>query len=613
MTAKRTASGNLHIDMHVIECKMGQKAEIHLEKAHEQVENGLSHLIPAFMPREAEDEIERPDARYWWLQLHRLIASKSQIENVERSEILVALERLVEGQYSISWGAAFFTIWTNINTEEIDPKLSWTFQFKDKSIQINHISIGSLAALKLCNGDKIIPITWADNCLLYESQLKIQSDTVEDSEPYFDNDVFDQDEAFSATNNKHPDNKKYEVNNSDADDEYGEVFQSEIDENVIRVPDRIFLGHSTHGKRAFFWEFGHQGLHNRHMLIFGSSGMGKTYAIQCLLNELSGKGQNSLIIDYTNGFLPNQLERLTVENLRPKQHILRKEPLPISPFKPQTQNIDGIDLPESHSTAAKRTAAIFKTVYNLGDQQFSVLFDAIMDGLGSFGNNFNLDDLLNVLESYLDGKSHARMTIQSTMSKIKPFVLDKPFSSDVGGIGWDAIFSDNEFFCHVFQLAGLDMHSWRLVTEFILWDLYAYVRSSGNKDKPKVVVLDEVQNLDHREECPLAKYLTEGRKFGLSLILATQTLSNLSTDQQSRLFQSAHKLFFKPAETEMQEYGKVLQNATGESSKTWIERLSNLKKGECYSLGPSLGEDDVLKTIASKIKVAALEDRSIHG
>lgn len=611
LVAKITANGTLHIDVHVIECKMGQKAEIHIDKAHEQVENGLRHLIPVFMPRKLTDSGNRPDARYWWLQLHRLIASKSQIETTKRSETLSALERLVEGEFSISWGAAFFTIWTNINTEKIDSKLSWPFQFKDQSIRINHISVGSFAARNFCNGEKITPVTWYDNCLLYD----YASSPVDDSEnvlySYMKNDEFNNDEDGLGTDDEISvgKNRVTEV----ADNGSKVVPKIGSDNNGSPIPNRILLGRSTKGNRPIFWEFGHHGLHNRHMLIFGSSGMGKTYAIQCLLNELSEKGQNSLIIDYTNGFLPDQLEPLTIENLRPKQHIIRQEPLPISPFKLQAQNIGGIIIPESHSTAAKRTAAIFKTVYNLGDQQFSVLFDAIMNGLDSFGNNFHLEDLLNVLESYLDDKSHAKATAQSTLSKLKPFVLDKPFLSDASGMGWDFIFSDRNFFCHVFQLAGLDMHSWRLVTEFILWDLYAYLRATGNRNKPKVVVLDEVQNLDHREECPLAKYMTEGRKFGLSLILATQTLSNLSTDQQSRLFQSGHKLFFKPAETEMQEYGKVLQNATGEPSKTWIERLSRLKKGECYSLGSSLGDDGVLKTIASKIIITALEDRSTRA
>ena len=62
----------------------------------------------------------------------------------------------------------------------------------------------------------------------------------------------------------------------------------------------------------------------------------------------------------------------------------------------------------------------------------------------------------------------------------------------------------------------------------------------------------------------------------------------------------------------MGEYGKVLQNATGEPSRTWIERLSKLRKGECYSLGPSLGENDSLLHKAFSIRITALEERGFN-
>ena len=79
-------------------------------------------------------------------------------------------------------------------------------------------------------------------------------------------------------------------------------------ESIGKIPQRIPLGQTTSGSRKIYWEFGHSELNNRHMLIFGSSGMGKTYTIQCLLFELGRSGQNSLIMDYTNGFFENQLE-----------------------------------------------------------------------------------------------------------------------------------------------------------------------------------------------------------------------------------------------------------------------------------------------------------------
>jgi DNA phosphorothioation-dependent restriction protein DptH len=105
-----------------------------------------------------------------------------------------------------------------------------------------------------------------------------------------------------------------------------------------------------------------------------------------------------------------------------------------------------------------------------------------------------------------------------------------------------------------------------------------------------VVVLDEIQNLDHKLDSPLGQLLTEGRKFGVSLILATQTMSNLSKDQRDRLFQASHKLFFRPADTEVRSFAQILSDATNQPQSEWVDRLASLKRGECYSLGHSLNE-----------------------
>ena len=123
-------------------------------------------------------------------------------------------------------------------------------------------------------------------------------------------------------------------------------------------------------------------------------------------------------------------------------------------------------------------------------------------------------------------------------------------------------FTDTESRCHIIQLAGFTRDTAQLITEFSLYDLYWYYRANGNKDNPKIIVLDEIQNLDHRLDSPLGKMLTEGRKFGISLILATQTLSNLSRDEKDRLFQASHKLFFKPADTEVRTFANILADAT---------------------------------------------------
>jgi len=221
--------------------------------------------------------------------------------------------------------------------------------------------------------------------------------------------------------------------------------------------------------------------------------------------------------------------------------------------------------------------------------------------------------MLNLIEDCMQDK-RLKNPAQTLFNKIRPFVLDKPFGEGDKGFDWDSLLFDVNNRCHIFQLAGLDMHSCRLVTEFVLWDLYGYLQAKGNKSKPKVLVLDEVQNLDLREGSPLSKYLREGRKFGLSLIMATQIMSSMKKDERDKMFNSAQKLFFRPADTELKSFAEIAAIATRQKPDIWVQNLATLGKGECYSIGPSLNEKTgKLMFQAQRIRITSLEERGFHG
>ena len=111
---------------------------------------------------------------------------------------------------------------------------------------------------------------------------------------------------------------------------------------------------------------------------------------------------------------------------------------------------------------------------------------------------------------------------------------------------------------------------------------------------PLPVVLDEAQNLDHSEKSPSAKILTEGRKFGWSGWYATQFLKGLlSSDEISRLQQTAQKIYFLPPENEMSSIAANL-SFDQSSRREWERRLASLKKGQCISYGPIMGRDGKL-------------------
>ena len=380
------------------------------------------------------------------------------------------------------------------------------------------------------------------------------------------------------------------------------------DTNQILTPQpieysRVLLGKTTDTYEDIYWEYGNEKLANRHLIVFGRSGQGKTYCIQAILMELAKNNFKSLVIDYTNGFLADQLDSEFKNFIQPTSHFLAKHPLGLSPFRKQKHNYGGTILEEQDHIIATRIASVFNQVYSsIGEQQFATLANTIEDGLKLLGQNYDFDKLYNDLIK--QGK-YGELLANKLSTVIKSNLFDMSKNQ-----GWENIFINNQSSTTIIQMALLSRDIMQLATEFILWDLYAYACSYGNKNKPLPIVLDEVQNLDQKLESPLGKMLTEGRKYGISLILATQTLSALKSEAQDRLFQAAHKLFFAPAETEIMSYAKLLERAVpGTEKKNWLKELANLQKGECISVGLYKDHYGKMLTSARTIKVTDLKSR----
>jgi DNA phosphorothioation-dependent restriction protein DptH len=605
ITARIAPEGRLLLDMRLIECKLAKMSEAHLDKAREQLESGIRHLVKVFMPRVAVDglEDERPDERYWWLQLHRLIASKTEILDRDQKRVLTGLERLAEGDFDIEWRAAAVTYWTDQASDEISHSDGWRYSVEGKELIISVMSTGSEFVRKVCETVTPFDLPWDDgvgfSAATAHPTVVVEPDArgpEEDLTP----DLRPRDPSPSLP----------PLPEAGASNRIDSPRLEELKSEQPHVPDRVLLGTTSPGSRRVYWEFGNKELNNRHVIIFGSSGMGKTYTIQCLLFELGRSGQNSLIVDYTNGFFDNQLEPEFKKLLSPVQHVVRKEPLAINPFRQQAEEIGGEVFPEVASSTAQRVSGVFSGVYSFGDQQKAAIYQAVKSGLERAGNSgMKLDDLIPLLEALADEKGTQAQSAGSVISKLRPFLDQNPFGAE-DPRSWERLFTDAAHRCHIIQLAGFMKEAARLVTEFSLIDLYLYYRARGTQGHPRVVVLDEVQNLDHGEESPLAQLLREGRKFGFSLILATQIMSNLERDERDRLFLAGHKLFFRPADTEMRTYADIAAVSTGEKSDEWMKRLATLKKGECYSIGPSRNDATAkLEVKAFRIKIASLGER----
>lgn len=622
---------------HVVESKVGSSALLPL--AEDQIEVGLKHLMKLFAPKSVSQGYDR---RYWWGQMYRALITRAIVEEVNTTAFSIALEKLTEGDFEIHWQSSIVLCKTGFN-EEIQNSterkfLSDFFSEAERTYTIHEFS-------ELDFEKKLLD--WIDWTTVTRELPQPQVTATKVAEPTnptsteqlgFDDLFTTENEAqvtqpvVSNTEEQAIENNPVALPQTDLKQHQAEVVTTpQIVEPITAVQqpvvatepsanplpqtataqpvlanDRpILIGTNAVGSShtPYYWAYNHAQLNNRHMLIFGSSGSGKTYAIQCILSELAMAGISSFIIDYTDGFLIRQSQPIYQKICNPKEYTVDEESLPINPLKLHSyENSSGNIRIEKPLKVAIRVRNILTSIYKEFGTQQEAIVDKILDNGLTENPNYSLHDFLNDLE-----ESGSRG--EGVADKIRTLVRLEAFDTEAESNIYEEEIR-NQYAVQVIQLTQIPSKMQRMITEFILWDLWAYVQKHGHKDKPITIVLDEMQNLDHRADSPIDKLLREGRKFGISLILATQTISNFTQEQKDRLFQASTKLFFKPATTEVDSFASLLTKVHPNLSKNeWVEQLNGLSKGQCFFIGNVEDVKGNFKEVVAKLDVTALENR----
>jgi len=90
------------------------------------------------------------------------------------------------------------------------------------------------------------------------------------------------------------------------------------DENI----DRILIGTDEKGRRIY-WSIGHSELVNKHMIVNGSSGSGKSTAVNLIIKELFNKNHNIVYVDFSRSDTPEQLEKSGIDRAFQDKNIFR--------------------------------------------------------------------------------------------------------------------------------------------------------------------------------------------------------------------------------------------------------------------------------------------------
>lgn len=137
---------------------------------------------------------------------------------------------------------------------------------------------------------------------------------------------------------------------------------------------------------------------------------------------------------------------------------------------------------------------------------------------------------------------------------------------------------------NIIDFSGTDPITQVCLAEIYLTNFWQKVRNSDDdiKQKKFIIVLDEFQNLSLKKDSILPVLLREGRKFGISLLLATQSLEIFPPEVLAMLDQTATKLYFRQTQREARRIAKDIDAA---KIKEWSKMLTGLRVGEALAVG----------------------------
>ena len=303
---------------------------------------------------------------------------------------------------------------------------------------------------------------------------------------------------------------------------------------------------------------------NYHILPLGQTGTGKTTALRAISRNIAMDGGRVLMLSF-NG---------TQDTMQADGHVrrlsIKKEgfPFPIlTPLKrPDGGNEETVDVVEA-------LIGVFSTVSRLGVRQKMALRKAALKTLHCSGT-VNVFQLLG-RELGRDPKNNEALSVFDRFYQV--FAQVKGTEESV----WETILCPRQV--TILDFGEFDRPTQVFMVELtlaFLWREAAFRGPGGNE--PLYLVLDEFQDLSLKKNSILAQLLREGRKYGISLLLATQTLEAFSKEQKALLQQAATRLYFRPAACDIKG---ILDMIGSDNRQELTKLLQSLSRGECLADG----------------------------
>lgn len=315
--------------------------------------------------------------------------------------------------------------------------------------------------------------------------------------------------------------------------------------------------------------FDENGAMNKNILLIGKSGGGKSVEVQKIMLEITRQGGTVVALDWHQALAKDEI----FENYRTDFNSFLNDidvytdGIQCDLFKPLIHP-DGV-LEHIVDVIGATVDALDRTL-RLGSGQKAVLRNAISQMVEEEGYE----------ESGFAGINKMLKEINTPVAEA---VWEKLYPLTVHNIFRQGDLFIQEGKINVLRLSRFDLGTQETVAEMLLAYIWRLAMVNHFKDKEIFLVVDECQNLPSGKKSALAQMLSEGRKFGVNLILATQQLLQTSTSViQQRLTQCSLILYFQPEPNRARMMAKMIDP---EAEKGWMQVLRSLQRGEFVATG----------------------------
>ena len=291
---------------------------------------------------------------------------------------------------------------------------------------------------------------------------------------------------------------------------------------------------------------------NRHIVIYGESGTGKSTRTKLIIEDAAIQGKTIIVFALENDSFKKDDGRIN--------HIdLLKEGINLSLLN------DGSD--EKKSVAQiEYIKALITGSENFGCRQVDALRTAIEYAIDKRSEN---QTELEAIKEGLDdqGSTVAKGVKSKLWALLESDVLKKSGKSIVSGC------------INIIDLGGIAESVQTTSIELILGIIWRQAKLKGEKNtnnKEEVLIfLDEFQRLIVKRNSVINAIVEQGRKYEITMMLATQSTSYVSKALEDHLNGTSISLYFKPNKNDPEKFAKLIDS---EKVEHYTAKLKSIKK-----------------------------------